>query len=502
MSQKPASARPVPPPTRVSNGIPWWLWLVIGGFGVFIGATLIRKAIPEDPALLVQEGFDALDKGDAAAVERSVQKLKQFPEYAAEQKLIEGMMYLGKSKPLLAVPLLREAANEPKIRLKALTQLGSALTRSRQRKEAIEVFETVVKEDESADEARLNLAYLFKDMISWDTAIQHLVVLKEHGHQLGTVHQMLAEIYFEKGKFADAATEYKAAIEADPTSPTNSQKASRFISSKIEAGDLEGIEEFATTVDAVGIRASAQALVLANKGETDEALSALDHVLHEVPNDVTANLAYAQIMAGLDSKERAIEALTSLREPASYLTRSLKMFEFVAKLGTIAERPELAVTAKQNADQLRDLESQFASKLSEVVKTRNDARSRIELGDLARAAGHLETARSMYLGASHIDMSLEPELEGKIMSLLQPLPLLVPMDNSSNEGGTETPAAEPAPETGTSPDASPKEEPKDALKEEAASEATPETKAETPSEPKADAPSEPTPETTPEPTPK
>ena len=32
---------------------------------------------------------------------RSVQKLKDFPEHEAELKLIEGLLYLGKSKPLL-----------------------------------------------------------------------------------------------------------------------------------------------------------------------------------------------------------------------------------------------------------------------------------------------------------------------------------------------------------------------------------------------------------------
>ena len=282
MSQKPASSRPLPPPTRVSNGIPWWLWLVIGGFGLFVGVTVLQKTIPEDPKLLVQEGFDALSNGNVAVVERNVVKLRQYPEHAADTKLLEGMLYIGKSKPLLAVPLLREAADDPQLRVKALTQLGSALTRSRQRLEAIEVFETVLKEDESADDARLNLAFLYKDMISWDTSLQHLLVLKEHGHSLGAVHQMLAEIYFEMGKFDEAAAEYKAAIEAEPASPANSQKASRFISSKIASGNLEGIEEFASMVDGPGVRAAAEAPVLAQKGDTDEALSSLDHALHEL----------------------------------------------------------------------------------------------------------------------------------------------------------------------------------------------------------------------------
>jgi len=444
MSQKPASSRPLPPPTRVSNGIPWWLWLVIGGFGLFVGVTVFQKAIPDDPKLLVQEGFDALSKGNVAVVERNVAKLRQYPEHAADTKLLEGMLYIGKSKPLLAVPLLREAADDPKLRVKALTQLGSALTRSRQRLEAIEVFETVLKEDESADDARLNLAFLYKDMISWETSLQHLLVLKEHGHSLGAVHQMLAEIYFEMGKFDEAAAEYKAAIEAEPASPANSQKASRFISSKIESGNLEGIEEFASMVDGPGVRAAAEALALAQKGDTDEALSSLDHALHEAPNDVTSNLAYAKIMSELNSKERAIEALSALQEPARYMTRNLKMFEYVAKLAVAAEKTDLALTAYKNVEQLKDLESQFASKLSEVIKTRENAQARIELGDLARAVGRLETARSLYVGATNLDKSLEATVEEKVNSLYMPLPVLVEMPQEENPGSAD-PAAEPVP---------------------------------------------------------
>lgn len=523
MSQKPASSRPLPPPTRVSNGVPWWLWLLIGGFGVFVGITLVKKAIPDDPKLLVKEGFDALEKGDVTAVERNIGKLKQYPEHAADQKLMEGMMYIGKSKPLLAVPLLREAANDPKVRSKAMVQLGSALTRSRQRLEAIEVFETVLKEDESADDARLNLAYLFKDMISWDIALQHLLVLKEHGHKLGSVHQMLADIYFDMGKFADAATEYKAAIEAEPTSPANSSKAARLLKCKMETGEFEGAEEYVSLVDAGGLRDSFRALKLAQDGETEEALSTLEHFLHEMPNDMTANITNAQILAKLDSKDRAVAGLTMLREPASYMTRNLKMFEAVAKLGVTAERPELTITAQKNADQLRDLEAQFAAKLGEVIKTRDNAQSRIELGDLAAAAGNPEVARTIYLAATYIDKAFEPAVEEKMQALYQPLPMLVPLVQLDGAGNIEPPATETAPETSPTPESAPKDEPTDAPKEEAKNdsvpEATPEQKADTPSEPRADAtgepkadgaapepnadaPAKPMPETTPEPEPK
>jgi predicted Zn-dependent protease len=73
----------------------------------------------------------------------------------------------------------------------------------------------------------------------------------------------------------------------------------------METGDFEGAEEYIALVDAGGIRDSFRALKLAQDGETEEALSTLEHVLHEMPNDMTANITNAQILAKLDSKERA-----------------------------------------------------------------------------------------------------------------------------------------------------------------------------------------------------
>ena len=273
MSQKPALSIPVPAPTRVSGGIPWWLWLILIVFGVSVVTTLVRKAIPEDPQVYVQEGMAALQKGDIPTIERCVQKLKDFPEHAAEQKLLEGMFYLGKSKPLLAIPFLQEASKDPTVRIKALTQLGSAYVQCGQRDESIAAFESALKEDADTDDARMNLAYLLKDIISWDEALKHLTILVERKARLGTAQQLMADIYADMGQYAEAAVAYEAAIAADPNNPSNSSTMSRLMLCRMEVGNMEGIEEFLPGVDSVSVRESARALILAAKNETQQALS-------------------------------------------------------------------------------------------------------------------------------------------------------------------------------------------------------------------------------------
>ena len=445
MSQKPALSRPVPAPTRVSGGIPWWLWLILIVFGVSVVTTLVRKAIPEDPQVYVQEGMAALEKGDIATIERSVQKLKDFPEHAAEQKLLEGMLYLGKSRPLLAIPLLQDASKDSTVRIKALTQLGNAYIQSNQRNESVAAFETALEEDANTDDARMNLAYLLKDMISWDDAMKHLTILVERKARLGDAQQLMADIYADMGQYAEAAAAYEAAMAADPTNPTNSARSSRLLTCRIETGNLEGVEELLQGVDAAGVRESARALMLAAKDETKQALSALDQVMLENPNDAMANLTYGKIMVGIGSKEKAIEALTSLQKPISIHTRNLKLFEVMAKLATIAEEEDLAAKAQQNVDQLKDLESQFSAKLAEVVKTREGAQARIELGDLAAATGRLELARSLYQGATFVDDTLQGVVDGKIQALFMSQPQLVPLGPRGNAAETVAPA-DPAPE--------------------------------------------------------
>ncbi len=459
MSQKPAPSRPVVAPTRVSGGIPWWLWLILVVFGVFVVTTLVRKTIPEDPQLYVQEGMAAIENADLATIERSVQKLKDFPEYAPEQKLLEGMMYLGKSKPLLAIPFLEYASKNPKTRIKALTQLGNAYMRSHRRAECIAAYEAALKDDENTDDARLSLAYVLKDMISWDESLKHLTTLVDRKFNPGVVHQLMADIYADMGDYAKAATSYEAALVADPTSPTNSTKASRLIACRLETGNLEGIEGYLQGVDAAGVRESARALALAAKDETKQALSALDQALLENPNDITANVTYGKIMAGIGTKEKAAEALVSLQKLTNIHSRNLDLFEIVAKLGTIAEDEKIAVIAQQNVDQLKDLETQFAARLNEVIKTREGAQARIELGDLAAATGHMELARSIYQSAFVIDDKMEGVVTAKVQSLFVAQPPLVSMGNGS--AGTQTePPADPAPEV--TPDPAPTPEPEKA----------------------------------------
>ena len=127
------------------------------------------------------------------------------------------MLHLGTSKPLLAIPMLQDAAKDPEVRIQALSQLGNAYLRSGQRAKCIGAYETALQEDENADDVRLSLANVLKEILNWDDSLKQLKILQDHSFRPGIVHYMAADIYLEMDQFSEAATEYEAALRADPT---------------------------------------------------------------------------------------------------------------------------------------------------------------------------------------------------------------------------------------------------------------------------------------------
>jgi tetratricopeptide (TPR) repeat protein len=368
---------------------------------------LVVKSIPEDPKVYYENGLAALENDDPVVGEASIQKLKEFPEYAAKQKLLAGMLNLGTAKPLLAIPLLEEAAKEPDIRKKALTHLGNAFLRSAQRSACISTYETLLQEDEDADDVRLSLANVFQGMISWEDSLKHLLILRDRNYEPSIVHELIGDVYFDLGRSDEAAVEFEAAFRADVTDPTNARRALKVVRCAIGKGNVQDLEDFLPSLDNASARSCAVALELVKENKLEEAIAGIENALEHAPGDAGLNRVYGQIVAEMASEEKAVEALKRLRRPLEFNCRNVKLFEVVVRLAGIAKKEKLAALAQQNVDQLKTLDEQFLVKLNEVIKTRDDIQGRLDLGDLALEAGRFETAQACYQSVSLIDETQE-----------------------------------------------------------------------------------------------
>ena len=124
---------------------------ILGG-GIIV--AFVQRSIPEDPAILFEQALAAAEKQDGGAIKTIAEKLAKYPEYERKKKYLEGMLLMGSSRPLKAIDLLKESAEEPSIRMRSLLLLGSAYAQSEKFDQAIETFESAVKEDEGSNDEK------------------------------------------------------------------------------------------------------------------------------------------------------------------------------------------------------------------------------------------------------------------------------------------------------------------------------------------------------------
>lgn len=450
MSQKPAPktvahprvAHPRVARPRVASGVPWWIWGLIIVVGSGVGYSLLQKSIPEDPAAIFAEAMKAAEAKDGPLMREHLQKLKAYPEFEKQQKLLDGMLLLGGSRPIKAIGFLKEAAEEPSLRTKALMYLGLAYAQGENYKMAISTFETVLSEDESADEVRLSLAVIFQEIFAWNEALSHLNVLVDRNFQPSRVYRMRGDIHFDLGQYKEGAADYEASINADKNDPTNSLKAEHLVQCLSKIGEYEKAEEYIANVDMPGARDFLTAEKRLAEGDTQGLAVALEGIFQHVPNDARAHKMSGKSALKQNSPEKAAEALVSLRKIAVFSPRDVEVYRLVADLSRLIGDDQLANLAQQNVDQLIELKKQFDETFTAVIGTQDDVDARLKLASLASQLGNPELALKIYdsLLHSNPDRSMEVAPLRKLL-FTTPVPPLLSISASEDPAGTEKPDA-------------------------------------------------------------
>jgi tetratricopeptide (TPR) repeat protein len=451
MSQKSAPQRPVQP--RVSGGIPWWLWLLLFIVGGGTALALFRKSIPDDPEQLYRTALTAVDKKDSEMLRENFDKLKQFPEYGRQQKLLEGITLLGVSRPLKAIPLLKEAAGEEndankELRLTALRFLGGAYAVAADRPMAIRTFEKMLAEDPNSDIARQNIVSILTGILAWEESLSHLNILADKKFNLSQVLSMRGDIRTELKQFREAADDFEAAINADEADPLNSSKVNKLVQCLLQIQDFEKAGSFIDQLDHPSKKTIARAEILLAKNDLKGALSSLDALRREAPNAPDSALVYGRIMVKYNTPERAAEGLVTLRAAVVTSSRDVELYRTMVQLAQVAGETELAGLAQQNVELLDSMHAEFDQKLAEVIRTRDDAESRSQLAELAYQCGRVQLAYKIYQGLAEYYPDRASEFNAKTEQLLSSLPQLV---STATGAGVESSESAPPASDATSP---------------------------------------------------
>ncbi len=461
--------------SRVSGGVPWWLWtimtIIIGG----VGYSVITNSIPVDADQLYKDAMAAAGRNDGVTLKKNSELLKQFPDRVPQQKILEAINWMGTSRPLKAIPLLKEAAEDPASRLEALKLLGAAYAAATDRKSAIATFESVLKVDPDAHEARVSIARILVDCLAWEEALQHLNHLAEQKHLLPHVLQMRAEIRMTLGQYAEAATDYEQSIAADETDPTNGLKATKLVQCFIHTANYKKISEYVDRVDNPQNGVVAKAEVHLSENRLNEALDVMDEIRRENPYDAAVLCVYGRVMRKHNTPEKAVEAVAVLRPALKMATRDVDLYRVFVELARAAGETELASLAQQNVDQLDVLEKEFNAALANVIRNRDGIEDRLALAGLAKQLERFEFTSKIFEGLNGYYPEREHEFNAHLQAMMVPNVQLVSTGSEeppviSGDGGPDggsppglllsppllDPAISPLPETDTPGSSTPK----------------------------------------------
>jgi hypothetical protein len=468
MSKQPAAKTNLKP--RVSSGVPWWIWGIMAVLGGGIAITLLQRSIPEDPAVLFEQALAASEKQDGKTVKLVADKLANYPEFANKKKFLDGLLLLGNSRPLKAIDLFKQAAEEPAIQNRAMMMLGTAYAQADDIKLSVETFQAVLKADSNSDDARFRLASICKDLMAFDLALPELDILINNKYKLSQTLKFRGDIRFDRRQFAEAASDYEAAIKADKNNPANSLIAERLVKCCVELGDLKRGEEFASMLE----QSSAvffEAEKLLQAGELQKLSTMLDRIRKESGFDHRGHIIYGKMMLKHGTPEKAAEGLAGLKQGLRMVTRNAALYKVVAELARAAGNEEVATAAQQNVDQLQKLDQEFVNQLAVVSRTLDGYEDRLKLAELAKEIGDFDFAVVVYQSTTRGFPERSAEinsLQDKLYSVVLPLVGLRGLVEPDSPQPTEADGDAPA----TSPPAAPPETPP------AASETVP------PSEPK------------------
>lgn len=423
---------------------------VLGG-GIVV--AFVQRSIPEDPAEIFKQALVASDKQDAKAIKVAAEKLAAYPEFAAKKKLLDGLLQLGSSRPLKAIPLLKEASEEPEIRTRSLMFLGSAYAQSEDLKRSVETFEAILKLDENASDARFRLASVYKEILALDLSMSHLDVLIKGKHKITDCSRMRGDIYFDRRQFAEAASDYEAAIGADKNNPINSVIAERLVQCLLKVDDLKKAEGYLSLVDQTSAKSLIEAEQALRSGDLVKLGGIVDSMQKNAPLDPSGHILYGRLMLKEGTADKAAQGLAGLKVSLRNVTRSAELFQVVSELAQVAGDEKLANAAKENFDQLQALDKEFLSQLAAVSKTQEGYEERLKLAQLSREIGQLGFASRVYDSLTHAYPDKSSELATHKDQLYTELPPLVPLPISSEQKTALPPEAKGESKEGIDPSA-------------------------------------------------
>ena len=439
MSSKSSGNRPAVP--RVATGMPWWVWGGIGLFAIALGLSLVSSAVPQDPAQLLADANQAAENADLRTLLKSLEALRQFPDRQGEVRYLEAIVKLGESKPLKAIPLLKQAVDTPSVKARAYLALGRAYGTAGQLQNATDSLKQIVDDPEVGDLARFSLAGMMNSIQAYDEAIAQFTALADKEFDLGRTLYQRGEIYIDLGEYEKAVADIQKSIDINPNEPTNSLKVVKLLRTMTRLGRFEGTDKYAEQLDNPIAAASFKAEKLIAEGKNKEAVAALDAARRDARENPQLVCTWGKVMLSWKDAEKARQALAEVYVACRRATRNVDGMQTLQGIAEMVGNQELADLARQNVEQLLATRVKMLEALKAIGSDVTSIDKRMDLADLAIDCGEIELAERVYRGLSMFFPDQEAIIAPRRARLDMPLKLLVDLGNS-----VELPTPAPPPD--------------------------------------------------------
>jgi tetratricopeptide (TPR) repeat protein len=404
------------------------VWIVVGGFGLVIVLMLVQRITPTDSAQLYREAMEAGEAGNRDLMAQRMEQLRSDPAYSAHVQFLDGLLFLGRSMPLKAIPLLSKAAENPEVRSKALVSLGRAYGTAGQLELAIQTLNSISDDPETGNQARFIACGMLATAQAWDAAVEQLRMLEKAGFETPKVLHQLAEIEFDRGNYAEAEKLFVAAIDAFPTDPTNSMKATRLLDCRLQLGTLAGSDKYIDMLDNQITSSMYRAEALMAAGKSKEARAAVDRGMREAEGNPALSFLRGKLALAEKSAEAAKQVLPEVMVASVQFPRALDGMRVTAQLAELAGDADLADKARRNVEGIEAIRAQLRDLMPAVAKSLVDVEVRLQMAALARECGDSDLMQKVFRGLMLFHPELEGELAQRRMAMDEAPALLVPFD--------------------------------------------------------------------------
>lgn len=201
-------------PLRQARGA--LLFLALGGLALAASVIVGTWVGSDSTHLSFQDGLDALDRGDLAAVTSAVESLQAQGDHDQQVRLLTGAWLMRGGDPAAALEYFAGISPEGELRTPLLLLTGECLYRLRRLAEALVPLQQLVRENPDQVEGHRWLGAIYYDLGANDAAVSHLLRVAELAPGDYRPHRLLGLMYLDFSRNTLAIEYYEQALALAP----------------------------------------------------------------------------------------------------------------------------------------------------------------------------------------------------------------------------------------------------------------------------------------------